>query len=833
MKAKSLLLLLSLAPMAFWACGDDNEDLGAPSVEVSASTLSFEKANSSQTIQLTATRDWTTKNIPEWINVDPKSGSGSAKAVDVIISVLDNDGLDRSATLTFDIGFDSRTVTVNQAGTGSASDLIVYHNDFDKEEATKTYGTSSSSWPYLDQFEGWKNATGSGVGAEEYTYKAMSVRANSTSSGNYSDYSGSGSNNLFFGSSAYFAVTGIALGSDVNYTLSFGSEKYSQDNGSLFTKSEFHVYVSNDGKKWVELEYSFANGEKEGRWDVATSTFTVPSGTSKLGVYVKTDVASSYRLDDLDLSVATAAGTAIDFSKGVELDGSSSGGDTGTDDYSNAEAKTVAEFISAANTSTYYKLTGKVSNFNSQYCSFDLTDDSGTIYVYSVSNKSDWSSKISNGGTVTLAGKYTKYNNTKDEVINAYILSFEADASAGTEMTIAEALAADAGTKVIVSGTVAATYKRGFVITDGTDYLLIYDGSTCAAAVKDNVKVTGTTASYAGLIQVGNPTVTVVSSGNTLNLPAAKDITSTFDSYSSSKIEYITYTGTLAVSGNYYNVTVSGASTYTGSLSYVNDSFNASSFNGVEVKVTGFYVGLSNSKYINTMVTELASTGSSYLNLSTTSLVASATETSAKFNLYTNTNWTVTSDNAAYTVSPASGSSSSEVTISFAANTSETANTVTFTVAADGVASKTVTLTHKGVSTASGDEASFTISETVSSWAAATDDTYGAGYALTKDGATYGYYKYASTSDAIAPSSDHIRVYKSSVLVIVPPTGKKVAKVELGCVSGKASNMTVLSDNSTATASGTTITWEGSTEKFVAQASTAQVRIQTITVTFN
>ncbi len=95
-------------------------------------------------------------------------------------------------------------------------------------------------------------------------------------------------------------------------------------------------------------------------------------------------------------------------------------------DYANAEVRTVAQFIAAADKETYFKLTGTVSKFNAQYCSFDLTDDTGTIYVYSVDNKADWSSKISNGGTVTLAGKYAYYaTKEQHEVVNAYILSFE------------------------------------------------------------------------------------------------------------------------------------------------------------------------------------------------------------------------------------------------------------------------------------------------------------------------------------------------------------------------------------------------------------------------
>ena len=106
-------------------------------------------------------------------------------------------------------------------------------------------------------------------------------------------------------------------------------------------------------------------------------------------------------------------------------------------DYSKCESKTIAEFIRIADKSTYYKLTGKVSKFNSQYCSMDITDESGSIYVYSVDNKSDWSSKISDGGTVVLAGLYDYYAaKEQHEVVNAHILSFTAGEGGGEDDTL-------------------------------------------------------------------------------------------------------------------------------------------------------------------------------------------------------------------------------------------------------------------------------------------------------------------------------------------------------------------------------------------------------------
>lgn len=391
--------IMSVAALAFaaTACDDKKEDLGAPSVEVEKSEISFEKTGGTETVQVTATRDWKATTEQDWISIGPREGKGSSKAVTVEIKVMENTGVDREGTVKFDIDFDSKTLVVKQKGTGSVADMTVYKNDFDKAEATKTYGTGTS-WPYLDQFDGWKNATGTGAGSEEYSFKAMSARANSTSNSNYSDYAGSGSNNLFFGSNAYFSVTGIKLQSATDYSLTFGAEKYSQDNGSLFKHNEFHVYVSNDGAKWVELEYSFPNGDKEGRWDLATSNFTVPSGTTTLGIYVKVDVASSYRLDDLCLAVASSAGTVIDFSKGVDLGTGGGGGGTTT-----PTEGTVASIVSGKTDASVTLKDVLVTGVTNK--SAVVTDATGSILVFVNATPG-----VKVGDKVTVTGTTGKHN---------------------------------------------------------------------------------------------------------------------------------------------------------------------------------------------------------------------------------------------------------------------------------------------------------------------------------------------------------------------------------------------------------------------------------------
>ena len=492
MKLRNLFVGAVAAVFALAGCQEKEQNLGTPDISISTNELTFDVEGGEQALTVNATRDWKVDTDADWVVVDPAKGPASADDQTVTVTVLENTGMDRSADLKFTIGMKSKYLTVSQAGPGgSAEALIVYYNDYDKVEAEKTYG-SGSSWPYLDQFDGWMNQTGTGAANVEYAYSGMSARANSTSDSSYSDYAGSGKNNMFFGKSAYLATKNIALGGATDFTLTFGSEKYSQDGDSVFKNAEFHVYLSNDAAKWVEIDYTFA-GTEGGRWNIAAADFSVPAGTENLSVCVKADVASVYRMDDLKL-VISDGGAEVDFSKGVEMDftaGGSTGGGSTTAPESKGK-KTVEEFIAAADTQNYYELTGTVSGFNPTYCSFDLTDATGKIYVYSVldASKAEWTSKISNGGTITIYGKYLYYEQkSQHEVVDAHIVSFEGDGSGSTtpsgqpesltKATIAEFLAAPESSDVWyeLTGEIISIAKQdygNFTIKDATGEIYIY-----------------------------------------------------------------------------------------------------------------------------------------------------------------------------------------------------------------------------------------------------------------------------------------------------------------------------------------------------------------------
>ena len=125
-------------------------------------------------------------------------------------------------------------------------------------------------------------------------------------------------------------------------------------------------------------------------------------------------------------------------------------------------------------------------------------------------------------------------------------------------------------------------------------------------------------------------------------------------------------------------------------------------------------------------------------------------------------------------------------------------------------------------------------------WAAETDATLGAGFAATVNNLKVGYYTHKSGNPVVAAKDDHIRVYKTSALVITPLDGRKITQVIMLCTDnanydGKITYYTFdmnVSDGTTAVANQDAkyITWSGNTDKFEAYADNGQVRIKTLAV---
>lgn len=172
------------------------------------------------------------------------------------------------------------------------------------------------------------------------------------------------------------------------------------------------------------------------------------------------------------------------------------------------------------------------------------------------------------------------------------------------ETTVSDAVKLSDKTAVLISNAiVAAKSTKGFIATDGTTAVYVF-GNT-KPAVGDKVTFSGTKTTYNNMPEIESVTeLSVVSSGNTVSYPIVKSITNGFDKYSSKTAEYVSFSGTLAVSGKYYNVTVDGA-TLIGSISYPTEDLNVASLDGKVVTVTGYFNGISSGMYVNIIATKV------------------------------------------------------------------------------------------------------------------------------------------------------------------------------------------------------------------------------------
>ena len=343
--------------LGFVACEEPNEVVGDPTVEVSTTSLNFSNEEGSQDVNITCNADWTASVDADWVTVAPAAGNKNG-VITVAVSANETGAL-REATVRvsaihpqYNEAWDTVKIKVQQSADENVTvtEKLLYSDNFDGKEATKTYG-SGSSWPYIDQFPEFANPKGDAAAEVTYTGSGVSVRANSTSNSSYSDYAGSGSNNIFFGSNAYFVINDITPLEGVNYKVTFGTEKYTQDGDSTFRPEEFLMSVSKDGSKWVSVEYTYA-GTEPGRWNVATANFTLNEVPEKLYIKFQATVASVYRLDDLKLFVGNG-GQAIDLENGTENPGGggNEGGNDGPNTPATGEYESDSAFVCAADDS--------------------------------------------------------------------------------------------------------------------------------------------------------------------------------------------------------------------------------------------------------------------------------------------------------------------------------------------------------------------------------------------------------------------------------------------------------------------------------------------------
>ena len=177
----------------------------------------------------------------------------------------------------------------------------------------------------------------------------------------------------------------------------------------------------------------------------------------------------------------------------------------------------------------------------------------------------------------------------------------------GQSVTEIVALPDNSGVETLESTVVGKTAK-GFVLSDGTTAIYVYDSGANAVELGDVVKVLATKTTYNGVPELATVTSVEKTGTASWSYPSPKDITADALTYEASVAEYVSFTGVLKKSGNYYNVELDGVDpgVKQGSLVSPVEALGVDAYDGQAITATGWFNGLSGGgKYVNLIVTKI------------------------------------------------------------------------------------------------------------------------------------------------------------------------------------------------------------------------------------
>lgn len=307
--------LTVFAVAVFAGCTDDNDDMGAPYLNVTPENLTFDAEGQpadeyNGTFIVETNRPWRAivEDEQTWVRLSATEGEGDA-AVTVMVPASN---IGQSAKVTFEV--------YNSYGALIQKDVNVLQGEVVPPTLifNETAGNEAvDDKPLVSAYTGW-NTTGEGASKVSYEGTNTSIRSSGKSSAGAYD-GASGPNVIFFGSApATFTVKNITLASgQTNLKLTFGGQYYDQDNNDNgFNKDNFVVYLSANGTDYTPLSYEVNDGDQvDPYWVFATKNFTLKNATSTLYIKFEAKASSKFRLDDITLMTGNG-GEEIDLAGG-------------------------------------------------------------------------------------------------------------------------------------------------------------------------------------------------------------------------------------------------------------------------------------------------------------------------------------------------------------------------------------------------------------------------------------------------------------------------------------------------------------------------------------
>ena len=414
-----------LAALAFCCCSQISKDT-ALAVSSSDSGFSFEKNGGTRYLRIVSGRDWYVRSQPDWLVLDLLKGNGSSSPRTVSMQVNPNSGMPRTGEIVFSDNLTQVTISVTQQGGDVAPD---------KEDGTLEN-------PYI---------------VSEYISAGKPIGKTDIFIRGVIDEVKTGFEAGLGVASFYLADD---LGWDVRLTCSkclyLGNIPWVSGQTDIKKGDNIILCIRTDGSAYI---YSLNGKIEDGGAEDPTDYDSAPSLTisafiaaAKTDSYFKlTGVVSSFDTKSFEMTLTDATGSIYVYNvlnhsewEGLIYD---NGIITLSGKYHYYAGKrisevidahiisfspagsinepisvTVAGFRAAAVSETQsYRLHGRISRLeNNVYGNFDLTDDTGTVFVYGLTatnlgfgnsnDKSFASLRLAEGDEIIIIGFRADYN---------------------------------------------------------------------------------------------------------------------------------------------------------------------------------------------------------------------------------------------------------------------------------------------------------------------------------------------------------------------------------------------------------------------------------------
>ncbi|MBP3682710.1 MAG: hypothetical protein J6I87_05475, partial [Rikenellaceae bacterium] len=273
-------------------------------------------------------------------------------------------------------------------------------------------------------------------------------------------------------------------------------------------------------------------------------------------------------------------------------------GEAGTYTYptpSYADATAVDAYVADTNNrkATYVAMAGTMSISGNYYnIVVDGTTNQGSFYYAS----DDTKALVASGDKVVVYGYAVAANNSKYyNIVVTDVVKITDIANVEFEQSYT------------MMGQVTALTSNGFVLTDATGSIFSFGKKSYE--IGQELVATGAIGAYnKGFQLTTNKTTFLEGAVKAYTYPeAATADAAAIDAFIANTdnrlATYVTMTGDLSISGNYYNVAIEGT-TNMGSLYYPNDAIKAALSTGTNITVKGYAMAVSGGKYYNVIVTE-------------------------------------------------------------------------------------------------------------------------------------------------------------------------------------------------------------------------------------